>query len=64
MGGGNGTECWGAGDVAGVPSGEGFSEKVIEDWLEGGDEDAKELRVPIGEPSGVNTAGQSVAALV
>jgi hypothetical protein len=57
-------ECWGVGDVAGVPSREGFSEKVIEDGLEGGDEDGKELRVPLGEPLGVNTAGQSMAALV
>src|ERR1700720_1243607 len=33
-------------------------------WLEGGDEDGKELRVPVGEPSGVNTAGQSMLVVV
>jgi hypothetical protein len=56
--------CCGAGDVAGVASESGRSEKVIEDGLDGTEEDGKELMVPVGEPSGVNTAGRSVLVVV
>jgi hypothetical protein len=58
-----GDDC-GAGDVAGVSLRDGFSENVMSDGLEGSEEDGKELRVPVGEPSGVNTAGRSVLAVV
>ena len=44
----------GAGDVAGVPSEKGLSEKVIDDRLDSVDEGGNELRVPDGEPSGVS----------
>jgi hypothetical protein len=54
---------WGAGDVAGVVSENGRSEKAIEDGLDGTEEDGSELMVPVGEPSGVNTAGRSVLAV-
>ena len=50
--------------MAGVPFEDGFSEKVMEDGLEGTDDDGRELEVPVGEPSGVNTAGRSVVAFV
>jgi hypothetical protein len=56
--------CWGAGDVAGVVSENGRSEKVTEDGLDGTEEDGKELMVPVGEFSGVNTSGRSVLAAV
>lgn len=54
----------GAGDVAGVSSGRGLSENVTDDGLDPIDEGGKELRVPGGEPSGVNTAWRSVVAAV
>ena len=54
----------GAGDVAGVSLRDGHSENERDDGLEGGEEDGKELRVPVGEPSGVNTAGRSVFVVV
>ena len=63
MGGNKGGGC-GAGDVAGVPLGDGLSDQVRDDRLEGGKEDGSELKVPVGEPSGVKTAGPSVFALV
>jgi hypothetical protein len=50
--------------VAGVPLGNGTSENVMEDGLDGAEDDGKELMVPVGEPSGVNTAGRSVLAVV
>jgi hypothetical protein len=50
--------------VAGVSLRDGFSENEIDDGLEGGEEDGRELKVPVGEPSGVNTAGRSVLAVV
>jgi len=46
----------GTGDVAGVSSGRGLSEKVRDDGLDPTDEGGKELRVPGGEPSGVKIA--------
>jgi len=63
MGGNKGGGC-GAGDVAGVPLGDGLSDQVRDDGLEGGEEDGSKLRVSVGEPSGVKTAGLSVVALV
>ena len=53
---------WGAGDVAGVSLRNGLSENVIDDGLDPPEEGGGELRVPSGEPSGVKTAGCSVAA--
>jgi hypothetical protein len=50
--------------VAGVSLRDGFSENEMEDGLEGGEEDGRQLRVLVGEPSGVNTAGRSVLAVV
>jgi hypothetical protein len=50
----------GGGDVAGVSLRDGGSENVRDDVLEGVEQDGKELRVPVGEPSGVNMAGRSV----
>jgi len=58
-----GDDC-GAGDVAGVSLRDGFSKNVMSDGLEGIEEDGKELRVLVGEPSGVNMAGWSVLAVV
>jgi len=46
----------GAGDMAGVLSGRGLSEKVRDDGLDPTDEGGKELKVPGGEPLGVKTA--------
>jgi hypothetical protein len=34
-----------------------------EDGLEAGDDEGRELRVPVGEPSGVKIAGWSVVAV-
>ena len=56
--------CWGAGDVAGVVSENGQSEKVTKDGLDGTEEDGKELMVPVGKFFGVNTAGRSVLVAV
>jgi len=53
-----------AGDVAGVSLGDGLSENEMDDGLEGTEEDGRELRVPVGEPSGVNTVGRSMLAVV
>jgi hypothetical protein len=50
--------------VAGVLLRDGLSENEMDDGLEGGEEDGRELRVPVGEPSGVNTAGRSVLAVI
>ena len=55
-GGGAGAGCIGAGDVAGVSSRKGLSENVIDNGLDPVDEGGNELRIPDGEPSGVNTA--------
>ena len=63
MGGNEGGGC-GAGDVVGVPLGDGLSDQVRDNRLEGGEEDGSKLRVPVGKPSGVKTAGLSVVALV
>ena len=63
-GGSTGSGCVGAGDVAGVLSEKGVSEKVIDDGLDSVDEGGNELRVPDGEPSGVNIACRSVVAAV
>jgi hypothetical protein len=49
--------------VARVPLGNGMSENMTEDGLDGAEDDGKELMVPVGEPSGVNTAGRSVLAV-
>ena len=54
----------GAGDVAGILSQNGLSENERDNGLEWGEEDSKELRVLVEEPSGVNTAGQSMFAVV
>ena len=53
---GNGVGSSSAGDMAGVLSGRGLSEKVRDDGLDLTDEGGKELRVPGGEPAGVKTA--------
>ena len=53
-GGGGGAGCMGAGDMAGVSSGKGLSENVIDNGLDPVDEGGSELRVPDGEPSVVN----------
>jgi hypothetical protein len=47
----------GAGEVLGVFSTDGFLENVIDEGLEGTDDEGSELRVPAGEPSGVKVAG-------
>jgi len=43
--------------VAGVLRWKGLSENVIEDGLELFEDGGRELRVPVGEPSGVKIAG-------
>ena len=53
---------WGAGDVAGVLLMNGLSENAIDDGLDPPEEGGRESRVPSGEPSGVKTAGRSIAA--
>ena len=53
---------WGAGDMAGVSLRNGLSKNVIDDGLDLPEEGGGELRVPSREPSGVKTAGRSVAA--
>jgi hypothetical protein len=53
----------GAGDVAGVSLGDG-SENVMEDGLEGTEEVESVSTVPVGEPSGVKTAGWRVVEFV
>jgi len=40
-----------------------MSENVMEDGVDGAEDDGKELMVSVGEPSGVNTAGRSVLAV-
>jgi hypothetical protein len=54
----------GAGSVVGVLLGEGISENVTEDGLEGTEEVESVSMVPVGEPSGVKTAGWSVVEFV
>ena len=56
--------CVGAGDVAGVLSEKGVSEKVIDDGLDSVDEGGNELRVPDGEPLGVNITCRSIVLAV
>jgi hypothetical protein len=43
--------------VAGVLCWKGLSENVRDDGLELGEDGGRELRVPVGEPSGVKIAG-------
>jgi len=50
----------GAGEVLGVFSTDGFLVNVIDEGLEGTDDEGSESRVPAGEPSGVKVAGRSV----
>ena len=52
------------GDVAGVSLQDGHSENERDNWLKEGDEDGKELSIPVGEPLGVNMAGWSVFVVV
>ena len=59
-GGGSVGTCCGAGDVAGVSSMNGLSEKVSEDTLDPLEDGGNESRVLSGEPSGVKTAGCNV----
>ena len=49
--------------MAGVSLGDGISENIREDGLEG-IEDESVSTVPVGEPSGVKTAGWSVVEFV
>jgi hypothetical protein len=58
--GGNGGADSGTGEVPGVFSRDGFLVNVIDEGLEGTDDDGSESRVPPGEPSGVKLAGRSV----
>jgi len=55
---------WGAGDVAGVSGRYGWSENVIDEGVDGAEDEGSELRVPAGEPSGVKVAGRSVVVAV
>jgi hypothetical protein len=48
--------------VAGVPCAEGLRENVDDKGLDGAEEEGSELRVPVGDPSGVKMAGRSVVA--